>query len=113
MDLFEEISKNKKDFPKIHSVKDEVSKYELNFYQVFAIGMFVLCFFLGIVFGSLFSTCTATSYFASNTCVVTEFNYSLMIIIWFVSLLISIFIFGLGHIVAILSQINKKLEKFK
>ena len=76
MDLFEEISKNKKDFPKIHSVKDEVSKYELNFYQVFAIGMFVLCFFLGIVFGSLFSTCTATSYFASNTCVVTEFNYS-------------------------------------
>ena len=34
-------------------------------------------------------------------------------IIWFVSLLISIFIFGLGHIIAILSQINKTLEKFQ
>lgn len=112
MDLFEEISKNKQDFPKLHSVKDEVGKYELNFYQMFAIGIFIVCFFLGIIFGNLFATCTTTSYFSSNTCLVTEFNFSLMITIWFISLLVSVFIFGMGHIISILSKINEKLDKF-
>ena len=112
MDLFEEISKEKKDFPKIHSVQHEVSKYSLNFYQVFAIGMFVVFFFLGIVFGNLFATCQASSYFYSDVCVVHQFNFSLMIVIWFVSLLVSIFFFAIGHIIAILKEINKKLMKF-
>ena len=112
MDLFDEISKNKKDFPKVHSVADEVGKYKLNFYQIFAICIFVLCFFLGIIFGNLFATCTTTSYFSANTCIVTEFNFSLMITIWFISLLISIFFFGIGHIVSLLSEISKKLGKF-
>ena len=112
MDLFDEISKVKKDFPKDHVVKDKVSKQELNFYQIFAIGMFTICFFLGIVFGNLFSTCTATSYYSASTCLVTEFNYFLMFTIWFISLLVAIFIFGLGHIISILSQINEKISKF-
>lgn len=112
MDLFEEIAKNKQDFPKFHSVKNEFEKYELNFYQIFAIVIFILCFFLGIIFGNLFATCTTTSYFSSNTCLVTEFNFSLMITIWFVSLLVSVFIFGMGHIISILSKINEKLNKF-
>ena len=113
MDLFEEISKNKKDFPKVRSVQDEVSKYKLNFYQGFAITIFVLCFFLGIVFGNLFSTCTTTSYFYSDTCLVTEFNFSLMVTIWFIGLLISVFFYAIGHIITLLREISKKLDKFK
>ena len=111
MDLFDEVNKSKKDFPKANSVKSKVGSYKLNFYQLFAIGVFAICFFLGIVFGNLFSTCTTTSYFSSDTCLVTEFNYSLMFVIWFISLLVCVFIFSIGHIIAILSQINEKLEK--
>ena len=113
MDFFDDIYKNKQDFPKVHSVTNKVRKIQLNFYQIFAIGMFVVCFFLGIVFGNLFATCGATSYFYSDACLVTEFNFSLMIAIWFVSLLISIFIFSIGHIIALLGQINEKLGKFR
>jgi len=111
MDLFDEISENKKEFPKVKSIKREVGKQKLNFYQVFAIGLFIAFFFLGIVFGNLFATCKASSYYYSDTCLVTEFNFSLMIAIWFISLLISLFIYAIGHIVAILDEINEKLSK--
>ena len=110
MNFFEEIQKQKKDFPKVHTFTKEVKNYHLNFYQGFAIGMFVLFFFLGIVFGNLFATCETTSYFYSDACLVTEFNFSLMIVIWFVSLLISLAIFAVGHIIALLSSIDKKLH---
>jgi Na+/glutamate symporter len=112
MDLFEEISKTKEDFPKVRSIKKEVGKYKLNFYQIFAIGIFVVCFFLGIILGNLFATCDATSYYYSDVCLVTEFNFSLMIGIWFVSLLVSTTLFAIGHIIAILSEINEKITKF-
>ncbi len=110
MEFFDEITKAKKDFPKVHAVTNEVKNYELNFYQIFAIGIFVVCFFLGIVFGNLFATCQTTSFYYSDACLVTEFNFSLMIVIWFVSLLISIFTFAIGHIIALLSDIRKKLH---
>ena len=113
MEFFEEISNVKKDFPVMHSVKNEVQNYPLNFYQIFAIGIFVICFFLGIILGNLFATCDATSYFYSDVCVVTKFNFSLMITIWFVSLLVSIVLFAIGHIIALLTEISKKLGKFK
>lgn len=113
MDLFDEVNKSKKDFPKANTVKNKVGSYKLNIYQMFSIGVFIICFLLGIVFGNLFSTCTTTSYFSSDTCVVTEFNYSIMFAIWFVSLLVCVFMFAIGHIIAILSQISEKLDKFK
>lgn len=113
MDLFDEVNKSKKDFPKANSVKDKMGNYKLNVYQMFAIGVFVVCFFLGIIFGNLFSTCATTSYFSNDTCLVTEFNFSLMLVIWFSSLLVCVFIFAIGHIIAILSKINEKLDKFK
>ena len=112
MDLFDEITKAKEDFPKVNAVTSQVKKYKFNFYQKFAIAISILCLFLGIVFGNLFSTCEATSYFSSDVCVVTEFNFSLMIVIWFFGLLLSLFIFAIGHIIAILSEINQKLSKF-
>ena len=113
MELFEEISKAKEDFPKQKAITDEFSKHTFNFYQIFGIGLMIGFFFLGIVFGNLFATCQAYSYFYSDACVVTEFNYSIMICIWFIGTLLSVFYFSIGHIIAILSNINEKLSKFK
>ena len=36
MEFFDEITKVKKDFPKVRTVTDEVKNQELNFYQIFA-----------------------------------------------------------------------------
>ena len=113
MDLFEEISKIKKEFPKAHTITDEFGNYSLNFYQIFAIGLFISAIVLGIFFGNLFATCQASSYFYSDQCIVTEFNFSLMIFIWFIGTLLSLFIFAIGHIIALLKEISQKLGKFK
>ncbi len=112
MNFFDEIYKVKQDFPVKHSVANEVKNFDLNAYQIFAIGFFIVCLFLGIVFGNLFATCQTSSYFYSDACVVTEFNFSLMIVIWFVGFLVSAFFFAIGHIISLLSLIYKKLDKF-
>ena len=108
MNFFEEISNVKKDFPHIHSVAKDVQGYSLNFYQIFAIVIFVICLFLGIILGNLFATCETTSYFFSDSCLVKQFNFSLMITIWFISLLICVFFFSIGHIISLLTEISKK-----
>lgn len=113
MDLFEEINKTKKDLPKFNKISNEFGSYKLNFYQVFAIGLFIVIFVLGIFFGNLFATCQASSYFYSDECLITEFNFSLMIFIWFIGTLLSLFIFSIGHIIGLLREINQKLGKFK
>lgn len=109
MDLFDEISKVKKDFPKTKSIKKEVKKTRLNHYQLFSIWLFVIFVFLGIIFGNLFSTCKATTFFQSSC--INEFNFSLMLLIWFVGLIISTIIFALGHIILLLDVIRQNLEK--
>ena len=111
MDLFEEIQKYKEDFPKSKAITDEFSKQSFNFYQGFAIALFILLFFLGIFFGNLFATCQASSYFYSDECLVTEFNYSVMIIIWFAGFLLSTFIYAIGQIIELLKSIDEKLSK--
>ena len=113
MELFEEISELKQDFPNKKTITEEFSKHRFNVYQIIAIGLFLLFFFLGIVFGNLFATCQAYSYFYSDACIVTEFNYSLMIVIWFIGSLLSIFIYAIGHIIALLESISEKLSKFQ
>lgn len=113
MDFFEEISKSKKDFPKYNTITKEVKKLKFNFYQGFAIVFFIVSIFLGIIFGNLFAACKTSAYFYSDTCYVTEFNFSLMITIWFLGLLVSMFIFSIGHIIALLTSINEKLGKNK
>lgn len=110
MDFFDEIHEQKKDFPKIHTVTKEVQSYPLNFYQVFAIILFIILFFLGIIFGNLFATCQTSAYFYSDACLVKEFNFSLMIAIWFIGVLMSIFFFSIGHIIALLTSIAKKVS---
>lgn len=112
MDFFDEISKEKKEFPKVHSVTKQVRDYPLNFYQILAIGIFIIGFFLGIIFGNLFATCKTSAYYQFGTCLVTEFNFALMLSIWFASSILSVLIFSVGHIIALLTEINKKLSKF-
>lgn len=113
MDFFEEIAKVKEDFPKINvnSLNSEVKKYKFNFYQIFAIILFIVFFFLGIIFGNLFATCETTSYYYSKSCLVTEFNFSLMLGIWLISLLVSTIIYSIGHIISLLTSINEKIKK--
>ena len=113
MDLFDEIAKEKEDFPKRKTISEEFNQHRFNFYQIFAMGLFVVLFFLGIFLGNLFATCQASSYFYSDECLVTEFNFSVMISVWFVDLLLSIFIYAIGHIIELLKNIDEKLGKFK
>ncbi len=109
MDLFDEVSKEKKEFPRTKSLKKSVEKRNYNFYQLFSFWLFVIIFFLGIIFGNLFSTCKASTYYFSSNCV-NQFNYSLMVLIWFVGFVISVCIFAVGHIIYLLEDINKKLN---
>ena len=111
MDLFEQISESKKEFPKFNTISKEIKKFKFNFYQWFSIIFFIVSIFLGIIFGNLFATCKTSAYFYSDTCYVTEFNFSLMITIWFIGLLISMFIYAIGQIIALLTSINEKLGK--
>lgn len=113
MNFFDEITKVKVDFPKNSTISKEVDNLELNFYQLFALCLFIIIIFLGIILGNLFATCETTSFFYSESCVVTQFNFSLMIFIWFVGLMISIILYSVGHIISLLSSINEKLGKNK
>ena len=111
MNMFEEIEKIKEELPKANNIGKQISKVKLNFYQIFALFTYCIIFFLGIIFGNLFSTCKASSYYFSDTCLVNEFNFSLMVVIWFIGLLVSIVIFSIGHIISLLTEISEKLSK--
>ncbi len=113
MNLFEEIQALKKDFPQGNDITEELGRQTFNFYQAFAIGLFIIVFFLGIFFGNLFATCQASSFFYSDECYVTQFNFSVMILVWFLGFLVSTFIYAIGQIIEILKNIDEKLSKFK
>ena len=91
MNMFEEIEKIKAELPQAKNVGKEIKRIKLNFYQIFS--------------------CGTTSALYSGVCVTTEFNFSLMLCIWFVGLIICMFIFAIGHIINLLEAINKKLKK--
>ena len=95
MNMFDDISDNKKDLPKIKSIEKEVGKYQFNGYQKL---------------GNLFPACSSTATLFSDVCVTTEFNFFLMILFWFVSFIFCLFFFGLGHIIALLTSINDKMK---
>lgn len=111
MNMFEEIEKVKEELPKAKTISKEISRIKLNFYQIFSIFTYFIVFCLGIIFGNLFPTCGTSSALYSGVCVTTEFNFSLMLCIWFVGLVVCIFIFAIGHIISLLQDINHKLNK--
>ncbi len=110
MNMFEEIEQAKKELPRFASITKDVSKKPLNGYQKFSLITFAVCFFLGILFGNLFPACGATNSLYGNQCLDTEFNFSLMIFFWFISFLVCLFFYAIGHIIALLTAINEKLK---
>lgn len=111
MNMFEDIDKLKKELPKLTTVSSEVNKIKFNIYQKIAIVIYVICIFLGVLFGNLFPSCGSSSKFYSGVCLTTEFNFSLMLFIWFISFLICFLFYALGHIISLLTSINNSLSK--
>lgn len=111
MDLFEEISKIKEELPKRDNITGRFKSHKYNFYQWFSFVLIIVSFFLGIFLGNLLSTCQVSSFFYSDVCVVAEFNFSAMIVVWFLGGILSLFIFAIGQITELLTSIDEKLNK--
>ena len=111
MDLFESIDRVKKDLPKLKTVSHDVKEQNLNIYQIVSLIIFIICLLLGILFGNLFPICGSSSGFYGGVCLSTEFNFSLMLLIWFIAFLVCMFFYAIGHIIALLTSINNKLGK--
>ena len=108
MNIFEEISSVKKNLPVFGTVEKEVGSYKFNGYQKFAIIVYILCLIFGVILGNLFPACSSTTSLYTEECLAPEFNFFLMIVFWFISLLVCVFFFGFGHIIALLTSINDK-----
>lgn len=111
MNMFEEIEITKAELPKVKAISNEIKNLTFNFYKIFAILVFVIIFCLGILFGNLFPTCGSSATLYSGTCLTTEFNFSLMLFIWFAGLILSVFIFAIGHIIELLEKLNERIKK--
>ena len=112
-DLFSQIDKMDKDFPKLKKLASDVTSHELNGYQVIALVIMGICLCVGIIFGNLFPSCGSASGLYNNSCNTTEFNFSLTIVIWFAGFLVCTFFYAIGHIISILESINDNLKKKK
>ena len=110
MNMFDEIDNSKIDLPKINSIQKEVDNFQFNVYQKLAIIIFIFCIFLGVLFGNLFPVCGSSSALYSGACLTTEFNISLMLFIWFISFIVCLFLFAIGHIIVLLNLINNKIK---
>lgn len=111
MNMFEEIDKIKEELPKVKNISKKISSLKLNFYQIFAIFTYSIVFCLGIIFGNLFPACGTSSTLYAGTCLTTEFNFSLMLCIWFFGLIVCVFVYAIGHVITLLDSINNKLNK--
>ena len=112
MNLFEEIDEYKEELPKFNNIAKEVKRQKMNIYQIVACITMIIAFFGGLILGNLFPSCGSTStLFGQTSCVETEFNISLTIFFWFISFLLCLFFYGLGHIISLLISIDKKLDR--
>lgn len=110
-EMFVEIDKIKKGLPKLNNVGEDVKKIKLNYYQQTTIVIFIIGLVAGVFMGNLFPSCGSASEYFSNVCDTTEFNFSLMIFIWFIDFLLCMFFYGIGTIIFLLTSINEKLSK--
>lgn len=109
-DLFEQIDRNKEDFPTIKKKINYIKNYNYNFYEKVAIFTMLIGFCTGIVLGNVFPSCQS-GFLYSKRCTDTEYNVTLTVIFWFVSFLFSMMIFFMGHVIDILSKIEKNTKK--
>ena len=110
MNMFEDIEREKKDLPKIKSLTSEAQKYDLNMYQKFAVLLFFISIIVGIILGNSYNTCSPSITYGSENCI-SQFDFSLMLEVWFAGLMVGMVFFGIGHIVYLLSDISRKLTK--
>ena len=108
MDMFEEIYEVKKDLPKFSELGKKIRNHKFNSYQYITIFIGVVCFLTGIILGNVFPACDTASSFYTDVCVTTEFNVLLMIIVWFFSFVICLFLYGIGEIIRLLNEFNAK-----
>ena len=107
--MFEEIEKQRKDFPNITNVQHRfLGKRPLNFYQIIALCVLVIGFIGAILLGNMVPSCSDTNMFAQ--CNVTEFNISLTLFSWLGVFLFSMFFYSIGHIINVLESIDQKLK---
>lgn len=111
MNMFEEIEKMKTELPKAKTITNEFKNYKFNFYQIFSFVILFVTFTLGIILGNVFPACTSSSTLYVGNCLATGFNFSLMIGVWFIGLMITVLIFSIGHIIYLLNEINNSLKK--
>ena len=111
MDMFEEIYEIKKELPKFSTLMNRIKSHNFNAFEYITIIIGVICFLIGIISGNIFPACGTTSSFYSDVCVTTEFNVLLMISIWFFSFIGCLFLYGIGEIIRLLSEILEKNKK--
>lgn len=110
MNLFEEIDSYKKELPKVNKIAKEVKKQNLNAYQIMAIVIMIIGFFVGIILGNLFPSCGSTStLYGTTSCVNTEFNISLTLFFWFICFVFCMWFYGFGQMITLLTSIDQKL----
>lgn len=107
--LFDQIKAEKQDIPKMDRAIKEVRDRKFNFYQKVAIITMFACFVIGIILGNLFPSCVSGGLY-SVTCTNTEFNVSLTLLFWFITFLICMMIYAVGHIISLLEKIVLKLK---
>ncbi len=109
--IFDEIEKEKNQLPELEDLTNTViGKYPLNLYQKIALIILMIGGAMGFIIGNLMPACSELDVL-TNVCNKTEFNLSIMLVIWAISFLITLFIYMIGHIIAILQSIDQKLEK--
>ena len=107
--MFDEIDKLKIDLPKFKQLNKEIKIKSFNNYQQFAIVVLIIGLIIGVVLGNMFTVCGSVSNFYSS-CSSKEFNFVLMTVVWSISLLTSVFLFWMGHIIQLLKSIDRKLK---
>ena len=109
--LFEQIEKEQVEMPKLRTIQKKMSvKRNFNVYQIVSFIVMAIMFVMGIILGNVFPACGESSSLFS-TCTKTEYNLSLTLIVWASSFLFCLGIYGLGHIIALLTEISERLKK--
>jgi len=108
MDMFEEIYEVKKDLPKFSTLINKVKSHKFNSFQYITIFIGVVCFLAGIILGNVFPACDTAASFYTDVCVNTEFNILLMILVWFFSFIVCLFLYGIGEIIRLLNEFGPK-----
>lgn len=107
--LFSEIKSLEKEID-----RDKIGKFlkymncKYNLYQILSFLVFSIGIVVGIVLGSEYSICRDTIY---NTCASNSFNFGIMLLVFFISFLLSILLYWQGEVISYLRKISDNKKK--